>query len=305
MLDLRHFLLSACDDVDRLLPPPKWDPAWGSDAARECANTEHGPAGPWGEDPVRTMYAAGALYLDTIMRCLRALGDALSPATTPYVLEAQARAAMEARAVLWWLLEPGLAARRRVIRFWLIRASGARYLDTSARKVDPKALPGVYGQTPESVRQDMADLGLVLEEKETPRKNKITGAQWSTWSWSCEGEKLPGYSDRARAFEAEVQSFGAYGIYSAAAHAEWHAVIAGWRQEPLPGGATTLTPRPDLVAAGGAVLGSTGFLTVPARYALKLLGRGARCHELRYHSRRADDLIHRLGLPEAWSHWRR
>ena len=82
-------------------------------------------------------------------------------------------------------------------------------------------------------------------------------------------------------------------------------MIAGWRQEPLPGGATTLTPRPDLVAAGGAVLGSTGFLTVPARYALKLLGRGARCNELRYHSRRADDLIHRLGLPEAWSHWRR
>jgi len=123
VLDLRHFLLSACHDVDRLLPPPKWDPAWGSDAARECANTEHGPAGPWGEDPVRTMYAAGALYLDTIMRCLRALGDALSPATTPYVLEAQARAAMEAGAVLWWLLEPGLGARRRVIRFWLIRAS--------------------------------------------------------------------------------------------------------------------------------------------------------------------------------------
>ncbi len=212
---------------------------------------------------------------------------------------------MEAGAVLWWLLEPGLGARLRVIRFWLVRASGARNLDTSVRKVDPSATPGVYGQTPDSVRQDMADLGLVLEEKETPRDNKVTGAKWSVWSWSCEGEKLPGYSDRARAFQAEMQSLGAYAIYSAASHAEWHAVIAGWRQEPLPGGGTILTPRPDLVAAGGAVLGSAGCLIVPARSALDLLGRGARSQELRYHSRRADDLINNLGLPEAWSHWRR
>lgn len=302
--DMKQFLLTTCQDVARLLPGPRWEPAWHSDAARECANTQSGPAGRWGEDTVRTMYTGGALYVDTIMRCLCALGDALSPETTPYVLEAQARAAMEAGAVLWWLLEPKIGGRRRVARFWLIRASGARYLDTSVKKVDLKAPPGVYGETPEAVRQAMADLGLILEEKETRRKNKVTGEQWSSWSWSCESEKLPSYTERARRFEAVVQSCGAYGIYSAAAHAEWHAVIAGWRQEPLPGGGTILTSRPDVTAAGGTVLGSAGFLIVPAHYALKLLGRGARIHELGYHTRRADDLIRRIGLPEAWSGWR-
>jgi len=35
----KEFLLDACDDVSRWLPPPQWDPAWQSEAARECAST--------------------------------------------------------------------------------------------------------------------------------------------------------------------------------------------------------------------------------------------------------------------------
>jgi hypothetical protein len=81
--------------------------------------------------------------------------------------------------------------------------------------------------------------------------------------------------------------------------------MAGWREEPQPGGGSILVSRPDLWAAGGTVLGSAGCLIVSARYALDLLGRGARTQELRYQSRRADDMIHGLGLPEAWTHWRR
>jgi len=29
----KEFLLDACDDVSRWLPPPQWDPAWQSEAA--------------------------------------------------------------------------------------------------------------------------------------------------------------------------------------------------------------------------------------------------------------------------------
>jgi hypothetical protein len=61
---------------------------------------------------------------------------------------------------------------------------------------------------------------------------------------------------------------------------------------------------PDLVAVAGAVLAAAGFAVVPANRALRLLGRTARLAEFGYHARRADDLIHRLGLPEEWSHWR-
>jgi hypothetical protein len=62
---MRQFLLDTCDSVNRWLPPPHWEPAWQSEAARECANIERGPGGAWGEDTVRTVYAGGALYIDT------------------------------------------------------------------------------------------------------------------------------------------------------------------------------------------------------------------------------------------------
>ncbi len=78
---------------------------------------------PLGEDPVRTVYAGGALYLDDPRLPARPRQDA-NPETTHYVVEALARAAMEVGAVLYWLLQPGIGARLRVARFWLVRASG-------------------------------------------------------------------------------------------------------------------------------------------------------------------------------------
>jgi hypothetical protein len=205
------------------------------------------------------------------------MADALTPQTTAYVLNTLARAAMEAGAQLWWLLEPGIGVRRRVARFWLIRASGARYLDDAVKKTDPAAPPGVYGETPTMVQASAADLGLNYSERQFHN---------GKWSWSCEGDTLPGYTARAAAFERAVNMSAAYAIYSAAAHAEWHAVIAGFRQQPLPGGGTTLLTRPDLVTVGGAVLASTGFAIAPADRALRLLGRIARLAEINYRARR-------------------
>lgn len=191
---LKEFLLDTCDDASRWLPPPQWDPVWQSEAARECANTEHGPGGPWGENQVRTVFAGGAMYLHTILDCVRAIAATLTPDTTPYVTETLARAAMEAGAVLWWLLEPGISVRRRVARFWLTRASGAERLAEAVALVDPRAAPGLYGETPAMVEAAIRGLGLVY----TREQDRRTGR----WSWTSEGEKLPSYTARATAFEA-------------------------------------------------------------------------------------------------------
>ena len=80
--ELGAFLLGTCDDVSRWLPPPLWVPAWRSEAEQECWNTEQGQLGPWGQDPARAVYAGGALYLDTILDCLRSLARTLTPETT-------------------------------------------------------------------------------------------------------------------------------------------------------------------------------------------------------------------------------
>lgn len=293
---MRLFLADTRDDVTRWLPPPRWEPAWRSETAWEIGNSGAGPAGAWGEDTIRTVYAGAALYLDTILRCTQGLADALTPQTTPYVANAVARAAMEAGAQLWWLLEPGIGVRRGVARFWLARASGARYLDDTVHRIDPAAPPGTYGETPAMVRAAIDGLGLSYSERQLRN---------GRWILSCESETLLGYTARATAFETAVSMSAAYSIYSAAAHAEWHAVIAGFRQEAVPGGGTILVSRPDLVAVGGAVLAAAGFAIVPADRALRLLGRTARLAEFGYHARRAEDLIHCLGLPEEWSRWRR
>jgi hypothetical protein len=93
------------------------------------------------------------------------------------------------------------------------------------------------------VRAAVDGLGLSYSERQL-RNGK--------WSRSCEGETPPGYTAQAAAFEATVSMSAAYNIYSAAAHSEWHAVVASFRQESLPGGGTVLLSRPDLVAVAGA-----------------------------------------------------
>jgi hypothetical protein len=117
---------------------------------------------------VRTVYAGAALYLDTILRCIQAMAGALTAESTPYVMNALARAAMEAGAQLWWLLQPDIGVRRRVARFWLIRASGARYLDGTVQVIDPAAPAGTYGETPTMVRAAVDGLGLSYSERRDP-----------------------------------------------------------------------------------------------------------------------------------------
>lgn len=52
----------------RQLGSAKWQPAPGSEAAAEIANTEvRHSGGPWGEDPSRTAYAAANLMMTGVL----------------------------------------------------------------------------------------------------------------------------------------------------------------------------------------------------------------------------------------------
>jgi hypothetical protein len=263
--EIKQYLAATCAGVERWLPGPEWRVGWQSEAAGELANAEVGPAGPWGEAPVRAVYLAAALYLAAVLECLGTLGDSVTAERTAYVPNALARAAMEAGWHAWWLLEPGIGARRRVARFLLIRCSGARYLARAVESTDPGA-GGVYGETPEMVAVVAAGHGLECGYLKSPRygNRKV---------WSCGNDELPPYTERGAMFEEAMGMRAAYGIYSASAHAEWHAVIASWRQVDANGDMPALlVSRPDRVAAWAAVIASAGFVCVPARRALELLG---------------------------------
>jgi hypothetical protein len=103
-------------------------------------------------------------------------------------------------------------------------------------------------------------------------------------------------------FEEATGMRAAYGIYSASAHAEWHAVIASWRQVDATGDMPALlVSRPDRVAVWAAVIASAGFACVPARRALELLGlRNERLSEWRRWTAATSQLERKMGLPEGW-----
>jgi hypothetical protein len=288
--EMKGFLSDCCAEVGRWLPGPEWEPGWQSEAARERANTAQGPAGPWGKDPVRMVYTAAALFLEAVLQCLRAMGDSLTIETTAYVPNCLARAAMEAGSQALWLLEPKIGARRRVARFLLIRASGARYLDKTVRMTDPGA-SGVYGETPAAVHALAAHLGLDCRYRGEGRDKR----------WWCDTEKLPTYTERNKQLENAVIMTGAYSIYSASAHAEWHAVMAGWRQIDMTGDQPSiLMTRPDRVAVWSPVFAAASFAVAPASRALGLLDRRARLRDTGYWSENGLQLMRRMDLPREW-----
>src|SRR5258706_2825726 len=185
--EMKRFLTAICADLKRWLPEPEWLPGWQSEAAIERANQERGPDGPWGPDPVRSVYVAAALYLEAVLQCVRAMAASLTVQSTHYVPYCLARGAMEAGSQAFWLLEPGIGARRRVARFMLIRASGARYRAEQVALSDPGAT-GLYGESPQQAADLAASMGLVCQFRKFKRRH---GGEW----W-FEGEQLPGYTER-------------------------------------------------------------------------------------------------------------
>jgi hypothetical protein len=285
--EMKRYLAEASDAVDQWFPGSEWVPAWHSEASRERTAVVSGPNGPWGDAPVRTAYAAAAFLLDAVLQCLRAMGSALTVGATPYVANCLARSALEAGSQAWWLLEPGIGAQQRVARFLLIRAGSARTLEDTAKTLG--VAPGDYGETVDAVKQHAAALGLKLVSADRGKR------------WSCGTDELPGYSARARAFEQALRTCGSYRIYSGSAHAEWHAVIAGWQLPASPDSVESLlVKRPDRVAIWSAVFNSVNVSLEVSRCALELLGRRARLTDLHYLSGNALALMERMELPREW-----
>jgi len=236
---------------------------------------------------VRSVYVAAALYLEHVLQSLRALAASLTPDSTHYIPNCLARAAMEAGSQAFWLLEPGIGARRRVARFMLIRASGARHRAKQVKLTDPGAA-GSYGETPEQAAALAEGLGLRCEYR---AQGHYRGEWW------CEDQRLPGYTERNRMLEDAMFTAAAYSIYSGAIHAEWNAVIDNWESVTLEDGTMAMVSCPDRVAVWGAVLVAAAPGVVPATRALRLLGHHARLTEVDTWASGSLDLMRRTDLP--------
>jgi hypothetical protein len=111
----------------RKLQDPSWQPAPDSEASTELASGQVRQDGqPWGETVLRTPYALASLLMTGVMDNLgsirQLIGDPM-PAIGPTVI---ARSAMEMGAAAWWLMEPGIGARRRTCRHLVLSLISAR-----------------------------------------------------------------------------------------------------------------------------------------------------------------------------------
>lgn len=287
--EIQRYLATTRDDLFSWLPAD-WAPAWKSEAAGELLNGEIGDGGtPWGEGPVRTTYAAAHALIHAAVDCLDALADSTNLSTTAYVPHVIARAAMEAGSQAWWLLEPNIGARRRVIRSLLIREASAQYLEKAALELDPlHGSATSYGEDPAMVAAYANQLAVTLSSVRINGRRRL----------ACEGEILPTYTERATELQIAVFAPAAYAIYSGAAHAELYAVSQAWR--PSTSAHNLWERNPDRIVVWAAAIVAAGFATIPALRAIQLLGRNARRIDFYYHMQNINTMVQKMGLPREW-----
>jgi hypothetical protein len=169
-LDGRAALEATVRFGQRHLGSAKWEPQPGSEAAVEIANTEVRQTGaPWGEDPPRTAFAAANLMMTGVLDNLASIHKLIGiemPVIGPTVV---ARSAIEIASGAWWLMEPGIGARRRVCRELALSLESARRARQVAEEFQAHALAhGVQAgqEVTDALRQEagvlqrIADLGI-------------------------------------------------------------------------------------------------------------------------------------------------
>lgn len=139
----------------------KWEPTPGSEAAAEIANTEvRQTGGPWGENPPRTAYAAANLMMTGVLDDLASIHKLIGIKMSVIGPTVIARSAIEIAADAWWLMEPGIGARRRVCRELALSLESARRARQVAEEFQAHALArGVQvGQEITDALQQEADV---------------------------------------------------------------------------------------------------------------------------------------------------
>lgn len=202
----------------RKLKDPRWQPAADSEASAELASWQVRQDGqPWSDEVLRTPYAAASLLMTGVLDNLgsiRQLIDDPMPAIGPTLI---ARSAMEIGAAAWWLMEPGIGARRRTCRQLVLSLISARRA----------------AQVAEELRDDEARReGLAQEDRvlELIRGLAISQPTRTRYRPAIGGEIFPGATDlTARMLEpcypglAGTKSF--YRSYSAVLHGQLYGLM--------------------------------------------------------------------------------
>lgn len=232
--ELQSVLLQAAEAAAKYLDAPVWEPSPSSEGAREVANQEAGPAGPWGDVPVRTAHTLTHALMDTVLTHIRALALLYVEPLPAMVQTTVARSVMEAGATAWWILEPGIGPRCRVSRVTSERLRSAREAGKAITNLQGSVSPADYSETEQQVRAYATALGLTVAEGD-PR---------------VDGQVRPNSTDLISSlFETETalnrnQARLVYPVYSGVAHGLLYGIMQFLRPEGI-GSEVRLTWQTD------------------------------------------------------------
>jgi hypothetical protein len=227
VLQGRAALQATVDFGAQAFGPAIWEMTASSEAAAEMATSEASPAGPWGDRPALTAYAAANLMmigvLDNLTCLHQMLGDTM-PAIGPTVV---ARSAIEMASTVWWLMEPRIGVRRRVSRELVLSLISARRAGQVARRMQETGYDtsgqGIAASVTAALQQEpnvlkrITDLGV----------NSPTGSNFEP---VIEGERSAKATDATGAMlraviPAAAPSDLVYRTYSAVAHGELYGLM--------------------------------------------------------------------------------
>lgn len=203
---LRHVLQGTGRVALEYVDAPIWEPTAGSEGEAELNNVEVGPNGPWGDIPVRTAYAMANAGITAVLDQLTALDlltQPVAPALAPTVV---ARSVVEIGCGVWWLMEPGIGARRRVARCGADEMNSALRAVQVANKLGGGPEVQEYLDGEARVRARLDGLGLaIIENRFEP---------------SVGGEKAPDATTLTTDCLSQLLDHGSvvYNVYSAITH---------------------------------------------------------------------------------------
>lgn len=265
--ELQKLVWDVTDKVEGWTYPGRWQAEPGSEAASEFANNEQRPDGTtWGDGPVQAAFAYAQMAMMATIQHGRAVATLVHPSRPILPQEALTRSALEAASVAWWLLEPGLGARRRVARMQVLRLNSATE-DQKTLNVLAKAgvnVSGIGGETVPFVKSYSAALGLAT----------FTESRKGRGYDQCESEIRPGYTKRVTQLTDAAGFHGAYPIYSGVAHAELNGL---WRvfsngATAAAGGQRSYHIAPDYEATFHAAHGALVSLLYPLMRVASVFG---------------------------------
>jgi hypothetical protein len=246
MLDELRVLLArtitAASDVanaDTAWTTPWADSPAGKELAAEEVRRPEPQTGSW---PWLAAPMIARLALHVAVEEAKGFSALLDPSATSYGADVLCRGVLETASLVWWLLDPGIDAEKRLARSLVYRLHTA---DQTARVVkalelDPDDDPSEHGESVADVQREIRDLGWMCSK---------AGQRVSIGSHEASTEPWLNYTERAAKLVERIwpQRKLPYAALSAVAHAEFLGLQRNLA--PSPGGVQGLRSAagPDTV----------------------------------------------------------